>query len=699
MADAPWRSPLRALLPDAAAFLRRRLRVIAVLVAWSALEAGQTFLTGYALAKALDHGFLRGRQGVGLWWLALAALAIVAGAYGSGRVFRSMAAIVEPLRDGLVRRVVSRALRTAVRDTTRTDTAAVSRLTHQVELARDTFAGVVMVLRSFAFTTAGALAGLATLDPALLVAVAPPLLLGVGLFAATLRPMARRQLVFLKADEAIAEELGAVAGGLRDVAACGGEAWVAARTDARIDAEYRAARSLARWSVVRASAVAVAGRVPVVTLLASGPWLLDHGVTAGELVGALAYLTGSLLPALENLMHGLGTAGTRLAVVLDRLVGGPPEETTATGAARQPADVPDGTSPQPAHGAAGPDRQPVHVPNRPAPQATSPAAAAWDTPAAPAVELRRVTFAYGPAARPVLRDLDLAVPHGGHLAVVGPSGIGKSTLAGLVAGLLEPRAGEIAVHGRPVRGRGAADPAALRVLIPQEAYVFSGTVRENLGYLCPGPLTDAEARSAAGAVGLTALVDTLGGLDAPVDPAALSAGQRQLVALTRAYLSPAPVVLLDEATCHLDPAAEARAERAFAARPGTLVVIAHRISSARRADRVLVMDGVHAVCGTHDELLARSPLYRDLVGHWGDGPAGGSGPGPDRGMAPGDTAPGETGRGPALQPARAPGYADGVHPVARARLAGDRGHVVAHRPVGQVEAARDLRDGGALGRE
>ncbi len=90
------------------------------------------------------------------------------------------------------------------------------------------------------------------------------------------------------------------------------------------------------------------------------------------------------------------------------------------------------------------------------------------------------------------------------------------------------------------------------------------------------------------------MLNALGGPDAPVDPAALSAGERQLIALTRAYLSYAPLALLDEATCHLDPEAEERAERAFAGRErtgGALVVVAHRISSARRAGRVLVMDG------------------------------------------------------------------------------------------------------------
>jgi ATP-binding cassette subfamily C protein len=203
--------------------------------------------------------------------------------------------------------------------------------------------------------------------------------------------------------------------------------------------------------------------------------------------------------------------------------------------------------------------------------------------------------------------------------------------------------------------------------------VFTGTVRENLLYHRPDGAPDGELDDAVAATGLGPLVRRLGGLDAALDPAALSAGERQLVALTRALLAPAPLVLLDEATCHLDPAAEARAELAFARRPGALVVVAHRITSARRADRVLVMDGADAVCGTHRELLARSALYRDLVGRWGR---------PD-----------------GSQPAGPAGYPYRVDPVAGAGLAGDRGHVVAHGAAGQVQAAGDLRDGGALGGE
>lgn len=551
---------------------RGRGRVVAVLLAWSVLEAGQTFLLGYALARAMDDGFLRGHAGTGLWWLALAAAGVPAGAYGTARVFGGVAALVEPLRDALVRGVVRRGLQDAVRAGARgraADSAVVSRLTHQVEIARDAFGGIVMVLRSFAFTAAGALAGMIALAPVLLLVVLPPLAAGVGLFAAALRPLARRQDRYLTTDEAVAEECGALAAGLRDITACGAREPVAARADERIGAALVAARSLARFGVVRTAALAVGGQLPLVLLLLAAPWLLSsHRITPGALLGAFAYLTQSLQPALQNLVHTLGAAGTRLGVILTRL----------TPHTAQPDPLP----------------APARRGGPPAPGV--------------AVELRGVAFAYGPGAVPVLDGVDLAVRDGEHVAVVGPSGVGKSTFAGLVAGVLRAGAGEVRVAGEVV-------------LVPQEAYVFRGTVAENVGYLVPGEpgerVVAGIVAEAVAAVGAGELVAALGGPGGRVDPAALSAGERQLLALARTYAAPGRIVLLDEATCHLDADAEARAERAFAARPGTtLLVVAHRISSARRAARTLVLDGAHTVCAPHAELLARSPLYRDLAAAW-----------------------------------------------------------------------------------
>ncbi len=231
------------------------------------------------------------------------------------------------------------------------------------------------------------------------------------------------------------------------------------------------------------------------------------------------------------------------------------------------------------------------------------------------MSLRGVSFGYGPLAEPILKSLDLDICEGQYLAIVGPSGIGKSTLAGLVAGLLLPLSGDIRLGGVPLAEIPANDLPRYRVLVPQEAYIFAGTLGQNLGYLAPGaPLAALDA--SVNAVGLRDLVTRLGGYHAELSPAVLSAGERQLIALARAYLSPARLAILDEATCHLDPVAAARAEGAFAARPGSLVVIAHRISSALRADRVLVLDGVHAAVGDHAALLTSSPMYRDLVGHW-----------------------------------------------------------------------------------
>ncbi|WTL22542.1 ABC transporter ATP-binding protein [Streptomyces sp. NBC_01506] len=586
-------------LPAARRFLGSRKRVLVRLGGWSLLESAQTFLGGYCLAQALDRGFLAGQTGTGLGWLAVGALAILGAGPPVRGVFTQLAELTEPLRDALVRRAVRQALRRAVTDPARTDdrsdAGAVSRLTHQTEIVRDSFAGLVLTVRAFVFNAVGALVGLLALAPELLLVVVPPLVLGIALFLATLLPMASAQRRFLDADEAVAEGVGAVSAGHRDLVACGAQADAVADTDRLFDRAERTSRVLARWAAVRTVALGIAGQLPVLLLLVTTPWLLRQGMTTGALAGALTYLLQALLPALHSMMTALGAAGTRLLVVVDRF--------------------------QDATAAPGP---PVPTPRR---ADAGIGAGAVRTPRdhhAPAVEVRAVTHAYGPGSPPVLEHLHLTVLRGEHLAVVGPSGIGKSTLAGVISGLVTPDLGTVLLAGEPMTGRAAHELAERRVLIPQQAYVFTGSVRDNLLHLRPDA-TSAELAHAVEVLGAAPLLRRLGGPDAVLDPGRLSHGERQLLALCRAYLSPAPLVVLDEATCHLDPVTEAHAERAFAeraltagtrARAGALIVVAHRLSSARRADRTLVLDGTTPRFGTHDELLTNSPLYRDLVGHW-----------------------------------------------------------------------------------
>ncbi|GGV82282.1 ABC transporter ATP-binding protein [Streptomyces griseoloalbus] len=637
---------LRRIAPPARRFLARRTGVLARLALWSLAETGQAFLVGYGVARAVDRGFLAGDVRRGLLWLAIALVAVLFGAPVIRGVFTQLAGLTEPLRDGLVRRQVDRSLaRAMLGGSGGTDRATVSRLTNQVEIARDSFAGLVLTLRSFVFTAAGALLGLLSLHPALLVVVLPPLSGGLVLFLVTLRPMAAAQRRALAADEALGDHAARSRAALRDLTACGTGPEAARRGAELVDEAAAAARVLAGWAAVRTAALGVAGHLPVLALLLAVPWLRGRGVTAGALLGAFTYLVQSLLPALHTLMTALGAAGARLLVVLDRIIGPEPGPELEPEPKPEPAGVETAEAveaagvtgrhyarPKPAYRPARFATAGTAVRAAPAPDratagttdvgARSPVHGGRPAPGGPtaAVEMRSVTLSYGARAEPVLDSLDLCVAPGERLAVVGPSGIGKSTLTRLIAGTLAPSGGEVRVAGREVTGRAPAELAALRVLVPQEAYVFSGTVGDNLAYLRPDA-DRADLDAAVGALGLRPLVERLGGLDAPARPAELSPGERQLLALARAYLAPASLLLLDEATCHLDPASEARAEEALARRPGTLLVVAHRLSSAVRADRVLVLDGTEAVCGTHEQVLERSPLYRDLTGHWNAGPA------------------------------------------------------------------------------
>jgi ATP-binding cassette, subfamily B, bacterial len=253
-----------------------------------------------------------------------------------------------------------------------------------------------------------------------------------------------------------------------------------------------------------------------------------------------------------------------------------------------------------------------------------------DSPRGPAhVELRRVGFAY-PDGPPVLRDVDVVVPAGASVAVVGATGSGKTTIARLVARLVDPTDGSVLLDGVDVRQVRHEDLRRRVVLVPQEGFLFEGTVAQNIAYglrhdedgTWTPPADDPRVREAVDALGLGPWVDELGeGLDTPVGQRgeSLSAGERQLVALARAYLANADVLLLDEATSAVDPATEVRIARALAGLTAgrTTITIAHRLSTAEAADAVVVVDEGRVVeHGHHRDLVASDGHYAAMHRAW-----------------------------------------------------------------------------------
>jgi ATP-binding cassette, subfamily B, bacterial len=238
---------------------------------------------------------------------------------------------------------------------------------------------------------------------------------------------------------------------------------------------------------------------------------------------------------------------------------------------------------------------------------------------APVLELEGITAGYDQAA--VVRDVTLTVAPGERIALVGPTGAGKSTLAKLIARFYDPRVGRVRYGGVDLRDATMRSLRQRIAVVPQEGFLFAGTIRDNVRVGRP-EATDAEVEAALEALGVRERFAALpAGLDTEVRErgSRLSAGERQLVSLARAALADPALLVLDEATSNLDPGTEHAVERALEVltEGRTVVVVAHRLSTAARADRVAVVDdGVLAELGTHAELIRREGRYASLFASW-----------------------------------------------------------------------------------
>lgn len=592
---------------EAQQVMRRLVRMVRP---WRARIAWVTFLlvlqvgallAGPALVRyGIDHG-LRGHD-TGALNLAVVLFLAVAfvGAFLARAVIVGVARVGEAFLRDLRTRVFGHLVDLDMGFFEREKTGRlVARMTSDIDALQELISQGLVLFVQNALLLAGATVVILTMSWQLalcVLVIVPPVYLASRWF----RRVSNR--AYLEVRDRIATNLSTLQEsleGVRVVQAFARERAFTRRFSQTNEAQFEANLQTVRISSKYFPVVELAGVLGTAVIVGAGGWMVTRDiVTVGTVAAFVLYLNNLFEPVqqlsqLYNTVQSAGAALNKLFGLLDT---------------------------------------PARVAERPG---------AVDVPERGVIEVDDVTFAYGErgaegdgvvrgsgdgggAAEPVLTDVSLRIEPGERVALVGPTGAGKSTLAKLLARFYDPRSGAVRIGGVDLRQVTLRSLRERMVVVPQEGFLFAGTILDNVRVGRP-EATDAEVEAALDALGVAdRFREFPEGLATEVRGrgSRLSAGERQLVSLARAALADPAILILDEATSNLDPGTEHVVERALERlmEGRTVVVVAHRLSTAARADRIAVVDGGRLVeVGTHDDLVARggrySALYRAWIAH------------------------------------------------------------------------------------